>query len=664
MSIVSINIKNYKSLQDIQIKFDEKSDLFCFLGKNSTGKSNLLNALKYFYDNMFSHYGNSDVIDNQNVYVQGMEISIVFDFSNLLRKVNTSDYLYSELKALKPHFNDKNQMLVTMTQNKEGRIRWYPKEKDILKNIYSMFPLYPIHTRSIDLTNWDMLWEIISDLSKKPSNIPENEFCEMLDKIFIDAYGDKYGKGLKIIKNALEAENIDLYKHNYIDRYKNILAVRFGGREFLSEGNKLEYYSDGLNSFRYIKILLRIISKLTTTSWKEPWLLIDEPEIGLHSSFIYELAETIKDNVNKDINLFITTHSPDLICELMKNDVKAGIYRTDSVNNYTTIDKMGEITDEKDLHRLTINEARTYFANAIVMLEGVSDIEVFSHRSIRKIFPKIKQIEFYSMNSNNVAFKLISPNERKFKIPYLLIVDMDKIIQPKVDDYKNPIKYGINNDQEMNPLSNKEINKNERYLFYSRKKDQCRKNTTHDLNVFIKKMLKEKKFAIKNPGFYIDDPLFQNLIEGIKEYCLQYYTYPFATTIEGALINSYNINDAISWIKQDMTTNVDKLDELLNKDKEYIEEEDRKYRATVLRLICKGKYNSLHNLGKLKIEGFKEVASISNIEKKTSGWIDEWLRYYFRKNIDRIDKLEDKRKKFSEDFPELFFVLTRIEDLI
>lgn len=664
MPIVGINIKNYKCLKDISLRFDDNYDLYCLLGKNGTGKSNVLDALNYFYENMISFKIKNDVFDNENIYVQNMEISIIYDFSVLL-KMSTNEYIEGVIRTLKKHFNNRKQILIKMTQNKKGEINWYPKGRKILRNIFSIFPIYHVNTRFIDLNNWEILWDIISDIAKTPAKIDEDKFNLLIDNILEETYKEKYKKSSKIIEEVLDREDINLYKHDYKNKYKDILAVRFGGREFLSDGNKPEYYSDGINSFRYLKLLLKFISGLSTMSWKEPLLLIDEPEIGLHSSFIYELADVIKGSVASRINSIITTHSADLICELMKNGIRICIYRMDILDNYSTIEKMNEIIEESHKHRLTINEVRCYFADAIVMVEGVSDLEVLTNLKIREIFPRLKKIEFYNMDSDDIRFKFVSPDKRKFSIPYLTILDMDKIIEPKEDNYKESISYRINSNANMNPLSNKDLEKNEKCLFYSGNRAQNKKESRFNLGVSIKNVLNDSKFNIEDPGYYVKDNLYVKLIEKIKTYCLQYNIYPFTTTIEGALINVNNYGDAYNWLKKEKEVNLGELDGVLGEDEKWFGKENKEYRTTVLRLICNGKYDSLHKLEKLGT-GISEgiLNSIGRIGKKASGWINDWIEYYFKENIDGLNDLEAKREKFGKDFPELFFVLKLMENLL
>ena len=50
--------------------------------------------------------------------------------------------------------------------------------------------------------------------------------------------------------------------------------------------------------------------------------------------------------------------------------------------------------------------------------------------------------------------------------------------------------------------------------------------------------------------------------------------------------------------------------------------------------------------------------------KKTSGWINEWLEYYFTNNIDTIEDDNAKLSVFSRDFPGLINTLQSLKKMI
>ena len=88
-----------------------------------------------------------------------------------------------------------------------------------------------------------------------------------------------------------------------------------------------DFYSDGTNSFLYIKLLFSIICHISSLSCKSPLILLDEPEIGLHEAKIEELIDVISSNINKNVFVMINTHSPKIVLELIVNKQNINIYR-------------------------------------------------------------------------------------------------------------------------------------------------------------------------------------------------------------------------------------------------------------------------------------------------------------------------------------------------
>ena len=61
----------------------------------------------------------------------------------------------------------------------------------------------------------------------------------------------------------------------------------------------------------------------------------------------------------------------------------------------------------------------------------------------------------------------------------------------------------------------------------------------------------------------------------------------------------------------------------------------------------------------------QNVKKISNIiGKKTGGWIQEFIEFYFQNYIDTIDDEKKKYDKFKKDFKELNFVLRQTIDML
>lgn len=658
MPLKSIKIKNFKSLKRVEIRFDNKYDLCCIMGKNGAGKSSILDAMKYFYSNLNGSNCDKSIIDNSNPYVNKMEIEIIYDLSLLLKK-NKSCFIKGQLEDIKQYINNRNEIHLKFTQFKNGNIKIYPNNKILLKFIHKNFPVYFIDTRFITLENWEIIWEIVTDISQTNLKDDKQKLINMLDDAYSNIYGDKYLRTIKIIKNILEKEKVSINQYDYSLMYKNILISRLGGDEFEKDGNKLDYYSDGLNSLNFIKLLMKLVCELSTIGLKEPIIIIDELEIGLHPQYINLLIENIAECICNDMNLIISTHSPSVITSLIKSYINPLILRCEKKKDSTIVEKMKEIIDEKDSNLFTINESYYYFSNMIVFVEGMSEIQLFSNRNLRNLFVFLNKIDLYSFNSNNKILKLTNPKNINFNIPYLILIDMDKILNIKINKNNSKDEFKINKDSLVNPLANNDIEKREKLLYYNEK--SLKKNFTYNRRNKLKESIKKYKFELDLSTYSIENAYHDNLIEEIKLYSIQYNTYPVRTTIEGVLINKNNIDKVINWLIIEKSFIKDEILNLLNRN------DSVSYKATMIRLILNGKLDNLSSIKKgIRNEEIKnEILKLKGkTDNKTDGWIINFIDYYFKNYINKIKNEDDKKELFKNDFPELYNILQIIKYMI
>ena len=166
MSISKIEINNFKSIKHCVLDF---KDINLFIGENGTGKSNILNAIRYFFSCLTKEQDDSGIYNNKNHFYNEFSISITFNFERLKMiskhnrhredaEVNFSDY-YKWIGQRK------NEEVLTLKKIKGKTIRWNHKWQ-YRQNIANLFPLYFIDSRSVNLTDWSKLWEIIGDLMK------------------------------------------------------------------------------------------------------------------------------------------------------------------------------------------------------------------------------------------------------------------------------------------------------------------------------------------------------------------------------------------------------------------------------------------------------------------------------------------------------------------
>ena len=655
MGITKVSIRNFKSIKNILINLErDKYDLQCFIGENGAGKSNFLDALNYFYKNLVVENIEKGIIDTNNKYLQYAYIEIEYDFSQLKVR-NTNKYYDEKLFEILELLED-DTIKIKMVQYKDGSIKWYPREADadVRKLLHKVFPIFFIDTRFISLQNWSEIWSAISDVSINKMNIESEKIKEKINELMLDAYGEKYTKTINIIERVFKNENIKIDDSSYWECYTELLKLRLGGEKFLNEENKLTYFSDGLNSLKYIKLIIELIANLSSTGWKNPLLIIDEPEIGLHSLYIDELIECVQSNINKNVNMMLTTHSPHLVSSIIKNEIPISIWRIFFENNHSKFEKMQDIIEEKQKYLISDIETGCYFSNALLFVEGKSEKQLFFNKNIKKLYPDIKKINIVNYDSDNSMLDLVYPEHMKFSVPYLVLVDMDKILKYS---YRSG-KFKLNSDNLVNPLYSTTVKEKQKYLYY--KKDG-KKEKTYNQRLKIEKMINKAIFNQTADKLFIDDYFFELIIIEIKKYCIQYNVLPVRTTIEGVLVNEVNVEIAYEWIKNKLETDLrQELDNILSRESI----NNKKYRTTIIRCCLSGKLDVLKNINEKEVLVDQNVKScIVNIKerygKKTGGWINEFINYYFSRYIDGLDNTELKVEKFANDFKELNFILRK-----
>lgn len=641
-----ISICGFRSIEKIVFDFKkEKKDIICILGKNGSGKSNVFKAIDYYFRYINKPYSEEKIIDNSNPYIQKCTISISFDLKLLSKKAEHNEQLRSKFEYIDEYIHnnyehnwlDNSEIELTMTQFRDGSIQWSINDQFICDTIKSFFPIFYIDTRHLDLYTWDKLWQIISNLSS--SKISE-KYKDILDDAFSNIFGDKYNTSKNFIEQAFNELGISLDQYHFGDRYKNAFSMRFGGTQFVVDGHSLDYYSDGTSSYTYLTLLTTLIPRISDTSCKYPILLIDEPEIGLHNQLISEYVECLCENIKTKALCMITTHSATIIADLCNKKADYALYRIDRKGFYSIVNKMNTKWIDNSNFRITTRETECYFSDAVVYVEGETEIQLFSHHKIQELFHKIRNVHFYSCDSNDKRLRQVLPVHLNLGTPYRILIDMDKIL-----NYNRKNKFNIRSEKTINPLSIEVNEESEHYRYYNDYKSPDYLSIRNN----IYKLINKSYSVIPNKN-YIDDKDYNEMMFGIINFCNMYNVIANWSTIEGCIITYENIEFFIEYAKTQSIKNHKQFDEICN-------ELDPKEK-TILML---GTYNGKSEVfGKIRLNGIE----VSKNSEKTSGWITNWFDYYFYNRIDNLESESEKREQFKTDFPQLYNTLQIIENMI
>lgn len=658
MGLETICIRNYKCIRDYKIALKQMNLL---LGENGSGKTNILSAIVYFYENMISQNPSYQVFDENNPLNDKVEITLTYDLSRILirsrrnRKRKKEKYLtyYKKIEGIA----ENGKISLTLSQVKGGRITWN-HGIDTRKILYHLYPLYQLDAREINLIDWEELWGNIGDLIKMESENSEKLHEDLAD--VVKKTGGELQDKLGQVEQVLKRLQVMPLKFSVSEFAANMAKMYYNGREFSFMGHRLDSFSNGTNSYNYTCLLLYVLSAMGHSKMKEPVLLMDEPEISLHFHMIDELTDVLLECV-EDISVIATTHSPRLVKNiLVKEQRNATIYQVYKRGDYSYLCllNMFEEQENREKYFLTEQHANAFFAKILVLVEGETELELLQNPYLRQLFPILKQAEIIKGMSDKVVYRIVDTNTRHYNVPMAALLDMDKILE--WDSGKNQMKW--KKDYQF-------VGEKEKYL-YGRKR-----NETVNRKKRIRAMCQKCKFSYRLPFYGSEDNNYRELIQTVQEYYAKYHIFAASTTIEGVLINEENYQYVIEYLKSlNKWKDIEKAYQLLY---------NKIDKVNFLRLLFHGKSDFL-----LKFDGIikrnpkmypqLKAALRSHSIAKTS-WVSSFLHYYFAQTVG-VPSEKLTQKKFSEwceagavrgqlkmqfvsDFPELYRFIDSVTKL-
>jgi AAA15 family ATPase/GTPase len=682
MSIKSIRIKNLLSFDDLVIK--DFKDVNCIVGKNNVGKSNLLKLIKFFYNKLDGKRELPPTL-NSNYSTFGT-ITVVYDTSRINQIVRSESnknkskffqYIYSTLFNNNP---DHKTFELTLQINSDDSTRWFIPNYDVLNIINYLYPFFDIETRHIDLYDWDKLWLIVSRLkSFNISNVEQKEVVDFFNEKISDE-SRSYKEYIYKIQNITKAG-----KYNYREKVLSYVKAGLKGQTFLIDDKSLETQSDGTNSHRFIEIALELLISLSRRDYISPTIYIDEPEIGLHpkknEQLIYKLYDVYSSfKKTKELKekgkyktpypkIVFVTHSPHIVKEVIKlfDKEQQILHFSKNRKENTVVQKMNSTYDDKRfLNIFSDNEARLFFSNFILFVEGETELEIFRNKYLIEKFPILKKIDVYK-SSSNVFSENINPSFSNSSIPYLFLFDADKLYKfkrPTENKKKREIVFENNGNLYKLKKEIREEVKN-RYYKYDKKSYYVQENLKF-ITDFISNYLEFDNFTfkIKIQEAYLE------FILNLRDYLLSKKNICFAqTTIEESLINAKTKNMFYSWLSHEYN-----FDKSL-----YINMSDNitdEILLDYIRVFFGGKFQIQIDFSLLEKESDKTKKSKILFDKikrnfssidKTSGWATSFLDFAINEIDNSLIDSEQKeqseafKNEFKKYFEELYDIITCIE---
>lgn len=305
--IENIQIKRYRSINDLTLKIDETYNIVTICGQNNVGKTNVLRAISLFF-NKTQFVFKEDVPEFKQMTLGATVYPLI---TLQLRDVKKDIiYLISKDYNIKKIEDDSTKQYTVSGKKNDKEITSDECEKFLesinvffLPSINVSFPEtinYLIDDKFLDIEFGNSRMKGKKGEVKTALETARNTLQEVLDDLTtsIDP----------VFKEFHSTWGIKFIVPKNINRFREILNEEI---EFvLTDDTKSEIKSKGagLQRLGHILLNLRIIEKLTTSK-KNCILIIDEPDIYLHSSLQKKLNQRLK-GISNSIQVFITTHSP------------------------------------------------------------------------------------------------------------------------------------------------------------------------------------------------------------------------------------------------------------------------------------------------------------------------------------------------------------------
>jgi len=476
MYIKKIKIENYKSIKIIE--FSPNKGLNALIGANSTGKSNIFNAINlllgHIYPSFNSIHQEDHFLGNENNYIK---INLEFndnhslEFNEHKRIINFKGE--SEIKS--GLFYDDNDY----SCKKELRDKYCSAYLGIDRKILDYLPS----------NKWSLIGRILQEINKKfldeqytyknKTKFKKEWLIEWLnfirDNLLFSVKDTTGNEMMKKLLDIIQEESakqlnkpksdfkVDLSLYDPWNFYKTLqLLVK-------EEDMELEFQASNLGMGVQASIsiaILKAYSELNLAN-KSP-IFIDEPELFLHPhaqrNFYKILRELSEDKYDDDGNIiregtqvFYTTHSPNFLSAgnfneifLVRKNKKEGTYINfgniknfiKDLENRTTIK-----TDEKSLLLFYKNAYENtgdtqkanegFFAKKIILVEGQSESLIIPFFFDLIKFDYIKEGISIVCCGNKCEIDRFFRLYNEFGIPCYTIFDGDKNLEGTSDEKEN-----------------------------------------------------------------------------------------------------------------------------------------------------------------------------------------------------------------------------------
>ncbi|MDR0915060.1 MAG: ATP-binding protein, partial [Oscillospiraceae bacterium] len=314
VNIKEIRIKNFRSLVDITLS---PTNLNVFVGMNDSGKSNILKALNLFFNNQTDDNREFDFNTDYSKLApqkakKAKEIKIILKVIIPNSYRNKGEYVWTKVwrgDKTEPFFDS------LYDDKKSGKV-FTPRSKATTFLERIQFCYVPA-TKSGEYFSRLLgeLYATISQDAKSDISVKTIDYSNAV-QLFTSQISNT-------LRDTIGIESALVMPPNQVDVFK---LFTFKTKDASQNDVFLEQRGDGIKS-RHIPAILEFVSKYKSTIYQNssvPSNTIwgyEEPETGIEMSRCFDCSKEFL-TYSKDINIFLTTHSPAFYSLEHENDSK------------------------------------------------------------------------------------------------------------------------------------------------------------------------------------------------------------------------------------------------------------------------------------------------------------------------------------------------------
>lgn len=466
MIIKKLKVKNYRTLEEVEIVFD--GYYTAISGKNNAGKSNVIRAIRGIlnkglrlrlrggsYLGMEGFDWNDDVTNWKKAQKEDIRIELSIEIN---RDSDTAiyrfltDFIFKDIESIKESEVENLTISYTKKSDNTSAYQIFLGEREIEDNYQKQEVLKRLKNTEC------LIFHNSTNRGFTPFDENFDRVSNFISSSELNNINKKRDELLKLVQKSLKHHQNELTTllGNLEEKYEVSLSTR--GLNFESEsidislkekGADISLDDWGSGTRNRTLIFLNILNAKRSQQMEEgmesdkitPVILIEEPESFLHPQAQAEFGRILQDLANNlQIQIIVTTHSPYLLCFkspeaniLLERNLKPKSKDTSSQTINTHSDSWCEpFVNALGINAMDFGPMRDLIfseTSKILLVEGPIDKEYFQYFQDNKFGENAlcSDIEIFAYDGADNAKNTILMNfiKKKFK-KVVLTVDIDR----------------------------------------------------------------------------------------------------------------------------------------------------------------------------------------------------------------------------------------------